>query len=226
MRTSLILLILSINLIICANIKCGKKHTDIFKQYNDKLDELYQQDTFGGNFENKCMSLGNNYRQNYIDILNKNNIKCTGLWCVNNQFSCKGAETNCYQVEHMVDQNNTPYDNCDVNILGNVIMAYGLWNMQVGQLCWTDVLHEKTKVYGKEMMCKAIANIIECNKISNSNCNIKMPNECTDKVNYLSLFLGTIILIIFVCVGVAILYKKYNNIKPEHYNGLEMDTIV
>lgn len=103
-----------IGIVLCANNKCTNDHTQIFNQYQGHFNELYQRNTFGGYLDNKCLSLGSDYRKKYIEILKQNDIKCSGLWCLNGEYSCKDVGNKCYQVEHIVDRVNTPYDTCDI----------------------------------------------------------------------------------------------------------------
>ena len=177
----IIIIWLFIGPILCAQQRCGKPNTEIYEQYKNRLEDLYQANTFGGKFDDKCMDLGSNYRQRYIGILDSNNIGCTGPWCIDGKFACNRYNDTCYHVEHMVDLSNTPFTGCNINanILGNVIMAYGVWNKQVGQLCWDDVFEEKRKVYGTKVMCDAIANIVDCHKEEHK-CKIVMPPVCKE----------------------------------------------
>jgi hypothetical protein len=189
----------------------GAEFTNVYLEYrqNNMLNELYQLNTFGGNFNNKCQDLTSNPRSKYIDILNKNNIKCEGKWCVNNIFSCPNQTKECYEVEHIVDQKNTPFNSCNRYILGNLIMAYGKWNYEVGQPCWDSIKMEKMNVYGKTIFCSAIKNIIECDP----KCHIPIPPECTDSLEPNN---ASNVILIFIIVSVCImciisLIVKYNS---------------
>lgn len=149
---------------------CSNKNTEIYETDEYDYNDLFQSNTFIET--NKCVDLGKSPRTKYLKILNENNIKCSGIWCINGNFEWN-ANKQCYEVEHIVDRHNTPYDACNTNILGNVVMAYASWNNQIGQLCWDDAKNEKIQIYGKEIFCKAVKNIIEC-----SNCNAPLPIEC------------------------------------------------
>lgn len=178
MNKLILILLLLIGSVFSANQKCTTdNHTKIFNEYakNNKLGDLFQKNTYGGFLSEKCQNLGNNYRLNYIKLLDKHNITCLDKWCINGTFDCSGTRE-CNEVEHIVDRSNTPYNICNPNILGNVIMAYGKWNAQVGQLCWKDIINEKKQVYGKNIFCDAIRNVIEC-----SGCNVELPPECLDR---------------------------------------------
>jgi hypothetical protein len=88
-------------------------------------------------------------------------IKCSGLWCRNGQFTCGPGNLDCWQMEHIIDLNGSPAVGCDLNIVGNVVMAYGRWNNEIGRLSWRDVRHEKTLVY-KQIFELAVENVLKC----------------------------------------------------------------
>lgn len=114
-----------------------------------------------------------------------NNITCIGDWCKkdgnNNGFDCMDMGVECY---YIIDMKNTPYDKCNTNNLGNVIMASGSWNNQISQKHWNNVISEKLKVYGKKIFCQALKNVIECD----SNCVIDLPVKCYDYTWFQNLF--------------------------------------
>lgn len=154
-------------LLFCINfesiISCDmNQHTDIYWQYFDKFSELYQINTFGDAVpnSNKCTDLGTNFRSKYLNILKTNNIKYSDA-------------KECYEIQHIIDKVNSPYEKCNPNILGNVIMAYSTWNKQISDKCWDIAKNEKMKIYGKYIFCKAIQNILECN-----HCNVSILPEC------------------------------------------------
>lgn len=225
MKKLLLYILLLINFTLAANIKCtNTTNSKVFKEYSkkDKLNELYQKNTFGGSFYDICFDLGKDYRKNYIKILRENNINCTGKWCNSGLYKCINNPRECYEVEHIVDKKNTPYDKCNTNILGNVIMAYGKWNNQVGQLCWKNVLYEKMQVYGNDIFCDAVSNIIKC-----GNCDIEMPMECkyinkphifplfSSLVNDMLIILVIFIIVVILITGVIMGLKKYKQKKIE-----------
>lgn len=205
---------------------CTSVHTHEFLNYKDNLQSLFQYNTFGNIFENKCQNLGNNPRQIYTKILVDNDIQCMGDWCKedgnNNGFDCKDMGLDCYQVEHIIDRKNTPYDPCNTNILGNVIMAYGKWNNEIGQRCWNDVKNEKIIVYGKDIFCQAIKNVIACDK----NCNINLPFDCINndikKNDTIKNWLGYLIIIIIITIASAIIYcgYRYRDVIKNKYNEI------
>lgn len=155
--------------------KCGKTNTELYDTMKGHESDYIQFNTFFGQ-QNKCLDLGYTYRNKYIALLESNGINCTGNYCAYGGFDCQKRP--CYEVEHIVDLTNTPYQNCNPNILGNVIMAYDKWNRQVGQMCWKDVESEKMAVYGKKIFCEAVRNVVECGK-----CNVPLPHECIEYTN-------------------------------------------
>lgn len=208
-----------------ANKKCAITNSDVFDKFskNNKLYELYQKNTFGGFLAYQCIDLGYNYRKNYIKILNENNISCTDKWCNNGMFKCFNKTKECYEVEHIVDRKNTPYNICNPNILGNVIMAYGKWNSQVGKLCWKDAMNEKIQVYGKDIFCTAIRNIIKC-----SNCSVKLPTECIEHetsdsyiFRHIEIIICTIIIVLLILMAVSVV-NKY--LRKENMRNMEIYT--
>lgn len=208
------LLIFLIGLTLTSSTRkiCNKKNTKIYETDEYDYTDLFQANTFIEH--NKCLELGNPSKTKYMKILNDTNTKCIGYWCINGNFEWN-KNKQCYEVEHIIDRHNTPYDKCNTNILGNVIMAYGSWNNQIGQLCWKDAKNEKIEIYGKDIFCKAVKNILDC-----SNCDAKIPNECVvsdtnnrtiqkqdvdEKVIYIMVIIGLctfcLIMVIFVLVN-------------------------
>ena len=68
------------------------------------------------------------------------------------------------EVEHIIDSTNGPPEliDCDKNIRGNLIIARGTWNRQVGQLCWERAEAKKRKVYDDEIVDFAYASVKQC----------------------------------------------------------------
>jgi hypothetical protein len=132
------------------------KHTKIYESYKNGefTDTIFLPDTYLGNSGSfdPCSKID---RAKYIKLLNDNYIQCSGSWCVNGEYSCKNPVngktfTSCYHMEHITDRKNSDseFEKYDKDILGNVVMAYGVWNMQVGQLNWEDIKAEKREIYG------------------------------------------------------------------------------
>jgi hypothetical protein len=72
------------------------------------------------------------------------------------------------QIEHIVDTSNGPdhLKLCNKNIRGNLIVAIGIWNNQVGQLCWKDVEGEKRSVYGNTIFDYTLESVRICCELS------------------------------------------------------------
>lgn len=114
--------------------------------------------TFGGNFEDVCQRVT---RSRYLSILNNRGVHCSGDWCIDGEFSCKGYP--CYEMEHIIDlKHSLGFNEHDMEILGNVIMAYSVWNREMGHLKWENVENEKRAVYGNNIVDRAMQNIIKC----------------------------------------------------------------
>ena len=87
-------------------------------------------------------------------------------------------------------------------------MAYGVWNQQVGQLCWKDIFNEKKDVYGKYIMCESIKNVIECGK-----CNIPLPKECQEYNWKFDLGISIVAIVIVIVVFLYVKYTRNNQEK-------------
>jgi hypothetical protein len=98
-------------------------------------------------------------------MLTDNGITCTGSWCgTNHDFSCGRDINNCYQVEHIIDRNtcDPELEGKDKNIMGNLIMAYGKWNIEVGQLSRDNVQNEKREIYTRFLYETAREFVLTC----------------------------------------------------------------
>ena len=108
-------------------------------------------------------------------------MTCTGKWCIDNKFICgRSGNTDCYHVEHIIDENGPEFKNCYgcKNIAGNMVMAYGRWNKALGGLSlryYNDSTYEKQLVYGADILDRVRDTIWQCmydglrDKISNKN---------------------------------------------------------
>lgn len=154
------------------------------KQSNDNY-YFYDERTFGINiYSDPCTKINdNNVFRKYI----KNNIKCVGQWCINNDWICsdtkKGVKksNNCYHVEHIIDISGPEYrDNPDIkNIAANMVMAWGRWNSALGGLAKNNYQisqNEKEIVYGKNIIELVKKKILECARQKN---NIKILSNNT-----------------------------------------------
>lgn len=66
-------------------------------------------------------------------------------------------------------------ENCEVNVYGNIIIALGTWNNQLGNLPWNHAKNEKIEIYG-DIFQQAYNNIIECD----SSCKVDNTKICED----------------------------------------------
>lgn len=143
----------------------SKEHTDIYYDWHTNLFDktFFLNETFFTDPSIICTPVT---RQSYIQLLQDYNISCSGDWCIDGQFKCLSNNNNCYHVEHIIDTTCSikEFEYMDKNILGNVIMAYGLWNIQVGQLSWSNVEAEKREIYKSYIFDNAIKAIRYCNQ--------------------------------------------------------------
>ena len=153
-------------------------HTDIYKAYKNGsfTNTLYLKYTYLGNdiknFD-PCTPISDSYgRYIFIGILESVRKRCSGDWCdKNGGYGCmrNGVTTReCYEVEHIIDRKKSaPYidGNLSRDILGNLIMAYGQWNAQLGyrnSLTWNDVQNEKMEIYGETIFKRALEAVEKC----------------------------------------------------------------
>ena len=172
---------------ITINGKCSQ-HTEIYRSYNkDELKTLYLEKTYLplNNLIDPCKRYLQIHRNKYIKELEINNIKCYGKWCIDGQYKCNKYNNTCWQVEHIIDSNNSPFDSeeYDLNIYGNIIMTYGVWNNQLGNKGWTIVESEKIDVYGN-IFTKAMQNVMYCSNKSSEI--IKKNNIIINEKKYIS----------------------------------------
>lgn len=119
--------------------------------------ELFMKSTFTKT--DICKKFTN--RQNFINYLESKGIYCSGKWC-NGNYVYRDF-SNSYEVDHIIELKNSELNTYNKNIYGNIILAYGKWNRQVGNLNWTYGKKEKIRVYGKDIVDQAIENIKQCN---------------------------------------------------------------
>ena len=196
---------------ILGNPFCTNTHTQTYIEYENgqlTLPWIFQKDTYAPNL--KLISPCQTYksRNEYIGFLKKAGVSCQNR-CINGNYSC--PTNDCWQVEHIYDTANSDLSNkgYNVNIYGNLIMAYGKWNQQIGHRIWDIVKQEKSIIYG-DIFKKARQHIIECN-----------PNY-SNYSNYSNYVVG--ILLIFIIIGCIVLMilvniqkrKKEQNLKDEY----------
>lgn len=134
----MLLLALCINCCLAASAVCGKQHSEKFMNTVDPTTLMYP-DSFSKGTDPCEITTNAQYRKLF-------NIDQT------------------YQVEHIVDQSNAPFNECNKNIIGNLAIADASWNQGVGSLCWENVYNEKVAVYGQKTVDTAIYNVEKCCK--------------------------------------------------------------
>jgi len=177
-------------------------HTDIYRQWKSGtfVQTLYLPNTYlpytsrPMDRELACRPLPNSQtdlRRQYITLLTIMGVSCTGDWCgLDGNFSCADMGRQCYEVEHIIDKANTDPDlvGLNVNIVGNLVMAYGRWNQQVGQLSWNNVVTEKREIYTTFLFETARHYVLTCNGSDTS------AITELDASNLIGLVLGGIVL--------------------------------
>jgi hypothetical protein len=188
-------------------------HTFIFNIFNspNMLNETF-------NFETICKPLPKAPRKTYIQFLNNSGIECSGSWCIDDQFKCLPHNLDCYHAEHIIDLNDEcslpDVKNMEKNILGNLIMSWGRWNMQIGKLKWEHVEMEKRTIYGDEIVDMAIYYITKCNELYGNNKNNNNTNNSDNNLSGFVMFVViTIIVIVVVVIIGTLVYFVYEYIK-------------
>lgn len=167
----IVLIFIIIKLVYCASdctnennkAHCKRDHTDVYLNWKDGSfnETIFLNYTFITDYD-ICKTYT---RKQYIKLLNDNGYYCTGDWCNNDKYSCQTYP--CYEVEHIIDTQNSIYNEYNKDILGNMIMAYSKWNKQIGKMKWDYVEIEKREIYGDNVVDMAIKNIEKCNNIPN-----------------------------------------------------------
>lgn len=154
---------------MAAKLNSTQEHSQIYQEWKQGRfhETLFLPQTYLGFEEDvRCQPLSDDSterRNQYVGLLRQRNIGCSGSWCIEGQFRCRyGNSQDCYNLEHMVDLQNSMLGEYNRNIVGNIVMAYGKWNQQVGSLTWPRVEAEKTEIYGRQLMEAAMLAIIEC----------------------------------------------------------------
>lgn len=216
-----------ISVVELAQVSSKIRHTNL---YYDSKDGLFTGDFFQKNTYIDTLLTPVKSRTAYLKILAENNVSCTGDWCVNGDFQ-KSPDNSLdyYQVEHIIDLKNSVYEDDDPckKILGNLIMAYGKWNNQVGKLSWLNVEREKREIYGDFIVDSALLSIEMCKRnstlYSNSNSNNDHDN------NFLTATVTvTFIVVSLLCVTgfiIAFICKKIKERREENTMYISMDTV-
>ena len=174
------------------------------------------------NRETACRVLNDDQstlRTQFIAMLTESGIACTGTWCRNHDFSCSGTAPMgaCYNVEHIIDRANKDPDlsGMNVNIVGNLIMAYGVWNGEVGSasIPWADKVDEKQKVYTTYLYQTAKRFVIDCHIEDSTSTGV--PVESDSHNSETSVIVITIIVGIILGIFVICSCNPLVNRKPE-----------
>jgi len=141
-----------------ANPNGGDGPTAVFQtRTNDNRNNYYFVPNTFLLAQDPCTVINN--RAEYLSALSNAGITCVGQWC-NGNFGTKPQRTH-YEMEHIVDVVELDFPDCNKNILGNLVMAFGIWNNQVGQLNSKGAANEKSQVYGS-IYNLARANVAKC----------------------------------------------------------------
>jgi hypothetical protein len=204
-----------VNSIYCANPLGKLQHTKLYNEYKKEsfpYNDFYMPKSFGNDIIsiNECKKYTT--RKEFIQTLTKNGINCSGKWCYNGQYKYISSSIS-YEVEHIIDNNHAELDGCSKNIYGNIILAYGTWNRQIGQLKWINAKNEKIEIYGKSIVETALLNIkkcdVNCRTINNSNNDIKKDVYIGVGIN------DFIILIVIIIVAATLTLCFQNDCKPK-----------
>ena len=136
-------------------INIDDNHTDFFnKNYKNKIndEQFFDNRTFGLLlYEDPCTPIPYNYIfRSYV----KNNIKCIGPLCINNEFKClynpdpNKRDRSCYEVDHIIDRRSISVNKSKLDIAANLVLANGIWNGQLGLLSLENSNKEKRLIYG------------------------------------------------------------------------------
>jgi len=178
------LLILSLLFITIYSTKIYDDFWDNNAQY-----DFYDPRTFGINiYKDPCTPI--TYNTKFRTYVSKH-IKCIGKWCLNKEWKCpkntknSNHNANCYHVEHIIDIKGPEFkDNYNAKqIAGNMVMAWGRWNAQIGSANknYNVTSNEKAKVYGADMMLKVRNIIRDCINKNNNIGNVSnVKDDCFD----------------------------------------------
>lgn len=155
MLKQILVLLSLLALVELSKINGKQKATSIGNTY--KPTELFMKSSF--TTTDICKKFTS--RKTFINYLLSNDIYCSGIWCNGNYVYKQSSDS--YEIEHIIELKNSELNTYDKNIYGNILLAYGTWNRQLGNLNWTYGKQEKIRVYGKDIVEQAIKNIKICN---------------------------------------------------------------
>lgn len=157
--THIRMLIFVLFLVIYAD-DCTKKTPTLTNHgISNANDFFFSPQTYGGHLNCANVKTNNDYRK-----LINTKFPCIGAHCVkaSSPWGCiQYNSQNCYNVEHIIpEKHNIPeLEGCNVNVHGNLIMAYGLWNQQLSN----TFFYEKKLIYG-DIFIKAYDSVYYCCK--------------------------------------------------------------
>lgn len=204
------------------SIQAENKYTSVYSQWKNgyfKYEDFFQRDTYiASKFGlDPCMPLT---KTEYIQLLKKNGIYCSGKWCIDGEWKCQyGDSQECYNLEHIIDQKNSDPEfgsKYNKNILGNYIMAYGRWNQQIGRVQdWELIKKEKEEVY-KDIFRSASNSVKRC---SHSFFDDEMiEDEINDIENFVN-FITLVFIFTVIFFGAYSLYSTFDSQKENIING-------
>lgn len=210
-----------LSFIYCAN---GAKE---FPTFSMDPQDIFLPYTYlaNGKAPDMCRSVSS--RADYVKILLGEGVTCRGKWCnpsgEENGFKFVSRDMS-YEREHIIDNEYSKTSGvCDLNILANVVMAYGSWNNAVGQIPWKCVREEKRRVYG-DLFKQAVENVLKCNP----GCTFSddtMEFLRNENINYGDASVGVLISAIFLIIAAISVtaYATYRLAGPKaetQYDGL------
>jgi hypothetical protein len=133
--------------------------------------------------------------------------ECSWIHCSHDGWKCPDNNVDCYHIEHIIPKNNSipELTGCNTNIYGNVIMAYGLWNAQLGN----KFLPEKYLIYG-DVFINAYNSVYKCCHSGTSPIYNPIVNECPIKrIEYWIMFL-IICVVAFISLIIGAILKWLN----------------
>lgn len=141
--------------------------TEFWESHGNEENRFYDPRTFGMNiYLDPCQRTANPHFRTFVNA----NVECKGLWCIDEAFKCPSGDSRfCYNVEHIIDTNGGEFLPNQTNIAGNLVMAWGRWNQELGTLArksYADAQGEKSLVYGSDAVIRAKSWIRKCNNIN------------------------------------------------------------
>ncbi len=114
--------------------------TNTYKSHGTSNDKYWYYDP--RSYTQSILPTNTSYYRTWI----QNTVSCIGEWCVQNRWMCLRNNSHCYHVEHIIPRRHNIREiaECSVDVLGNYIMANGIWNRELSN----KFLGEKAEIYG------------------------------------------------------------------------------